>query len=582
MTFPFIGYGKPRGYASRLLALVLVGIMLLTSALPALAQEGQGGSGRALDGVWQAFYWNNTVLSGQPVLQRDEGDVNYDWGTGSPDSVVNVDRFSALWTRTVNFEAGTYRFAATSDDGVRVYVDDVRIINGWFDHGPRAFSATRQLTAGPHLLRVYYYDSRGAAQVNFSYEKVGSDSGQQPSTGAWRGEYFNNRNLDGAPIFVRNEAQINFDWKGGSPGNGIGNDHWSARWSRDLNLPAGNYRFTIRVDDGARLYVNNRLIIDQWREQAAATYSGEINLSTGTVPVRLEYFEAADLASVQLSWERIDTAQPTPTPPAPAITQWRGEYFNNRNLIGGPVVVRNDGEINFNWGGGSPGSGINNDNFSARWTRTIDLGAGTYRFRLTVDDGARLYVNNRLLVDQWREGGAETFTGDIALGGGSVPIRLEYFEATGIAGVRLSYERIDNVQPPPLITRWRGEYFNNRDLSGAPTLVRNDDNIDFQWGTGSPAGGINSDNFSARWTRTLDLDQGEYRFRVRVDDGVRLYVNNSLLIDQFRDQAQARFEVTISLSGGKVPVRLEYYEGVGAADISLEYERIGDNDNDDD
>ena len=561
---------------SRSLTLLLVCLLFLTSALPALAQDGRAGS----DSGWRARYWNNVVLTGSPVFQREESEINYNWGDGSPDGSVNSDRFSVEWRRTVYLDAGEYRFTAASDDGVRVYVDNVRIINGWFDHELRSFSATRRLAAGQHLIRVYYYDNRGPAQVNFNFEKVSGDGGQQPSTGAWRGEYFNNRDLNGGPVFVRNEAQINFDWGRGSPGNGISSDNFSARWSRDLNLSGGNYRFNLSVDDGARLYVNNRLVIDQWREQAATTYSSEVNLPGGNVPVRLEYFEASDRASVQLSWERIDGSQP------PTITQWRGEYFNNRNLDGAPALVRNDGEINFNWGNGSPANGINNNNFSARWTRNVDLGSGNYRFRITVDDGARLYVNNRLLIDQWREQGSTTFTGDITLGGGAVPIRLEYFESTGGASVRLTWERIDGSQPPS-ITRWRGEYFNNRNLTGEPVLVRNDDNIDFGWGSGSPAGGISNDNFSARWTRNLDLSSGKYRFRITVDDGARLYVNNSLIIDQWRDQSETTYEGTINLSGGSVPVRMEYYEAVGGATARLSWERIGDtdngnNDNDDD
>ena len=171
---------------SRSLTLLLVCLLLLTSALPALAQDGRSGS----DSGWRARDWNNVVLTGSPVFQREESEINYNWGDGSPDSSVNSDRFSAEWRRTVYLDAGEYRFTAASDDGVRVYVDNVRIINGWFDHELRSFSATRRLAAGQHLIRVYYYDNRGPAQVNFNFEKVSGDGGQQPSTGAWRGEYF--------------------------------------------------------------------------------------------------------------------------------------------------------------------------------------------------------------------------------------------------------------------------------------------------------------------------------------------------------------------------------------------------------
>jgi hypothetical protein len=58
----------------------------------------------------------------------------------------------------------------------------------------------------------------------------------------------------------------------------------------------------VTADDGVRLWVNNHLLIDAWRVQAPTTYSGDIYVPGGGVPVRLEYFEATQGASVFLSW----------------------------------------------------------------------------------------------------------------------------------------------------------------------------------------------------------------------------------------------------------------------------------------
>ena len=78
---------------------------------------------------------------------------------------------------------------------------------------------------------------------------------------------------------------------------------------------------------------------------------------------------------------------------------------------------------------GSPAPGIiNSDNFSARWNRAVNFSAGTYRFRVLVDDGARLYVNDRLIIDQWRQQGPTEFAAEIALSGGAIPVRLEYVD----------------------------------------------------------------------------------------------------------------------------------------------------------
>ena len=106
---------------------------------------------------------------------------------------------------------------------------------------------------------------------------------------------------------------------------------------------------------------------------------------------------------------------------------WKGEYYDNPNLSGAPVLVRNDVFIDFNWPE-SPGPGVPADNFSARWTRTQDIPADLYVFSLVVDDGARLWVDDRLLIDGWRSGRPEGYSAEIWLPEGTHTLRLEYFE----------------------------------------------------------------------------------------------------------------------------------------------------------
>jgi hypothetical protein len=249
------------------------------------------------DPTWQASYWNNATLSGSPVLQREEADLNYDWGYGSPDPSVVIDNFSARWTRYLYMEqAGTYRFTVTSDDGVRVFVDDVQIIDGWWDHGARTFTADRTLSAGHHLVRVEFYERAGVAVCHFSWTQV------IPITN-WQGEYYNNKALSGSPVLVRDDASVNFNWGSGSPAPGVVNaDQFSVRWTRSVSLSAGYYRFAMTIDDGGRLWVNGHLLIDQWSDHGSTTFYGSIYLPGGSVPVKMEYYENYGVAVAQLSW----------------------------------------------------------------------------------------------------------------------------------------------------------------------------------------------------------------------------------------------------------------------------------------
>lgn len=79
--------------------------------------------------------------------------------------VITTDNFSVLWIGFPDFAAGTYTFIARSDDGVRIYVDDVLVVNGWYDHTMMSFSGDRTLTAVTHKVRVEYYDRTGGAAI---------------------------------------------------------------------------------------------------------------------------------------------------------------------------------------------------------------------------------------------------------------------------------------------------------------------------------------------------------------------------------------------------------------------------------
>lgn len=146
---------------------------------------------------------------------------------------------------------------------------------------------------------------------------------------------------------------------------------------------------------------------------------------------------------------------PTPVPTTivlPPFTDWRGEYYANPNLDGSPIIVRNDAVIDFNWGYGSPDSRVPTDNFSARWTRILEFAPGTYRFTFRADDGVRMWLDNVLVLDNWREGAARDVSTDVTLGPRPYSFRIEYFERSGVASIRFSIFQLPAVTPSPLPT----------------------------------------------------------------------------------------------------------------------------------
>lgn len=377
----------------------------------------------------------------------------------------------------------------------------------------------------------------------------------------WRGEYYSNSELAGAPVLVRNDQNVNFGWGFASPAGSIPADNFSVRWTRSLYLPAGLYRFSASADDGVRVWMDGDLLINEWREQSPTVHVAERTLTqSGDHQFRIEYFDRTELAEISFWWERIDS-----------FPQWRGAYFSNPNLTGDPVLERNEVDIDFDWGSGSPGSGVPSDNFSSRWSRTVQFDAGLYRFHARMDDGLRLFVDGNLLIDAWQDGGVREIVRDYSLNSGSHAIRVEYYERSGAALAQVWWERI---QPAASYPDWKGEYWSNTNLQGRPALVRNDPAVSFNWMVDGPTGLGVFDNFSARWTKTVQFDTATYRFVADADDGIRMWIDGQLILDDWQDGGAGIVAVERSLASGPHEVRIEYYERQGLASVRVWWEKV--------
>ena len=268
----------------------------------------------------------------------------------------------------------------------------------------------------------------------------------------------------------------------------------------------------------------------------------------------------------------LPTATPTRTATSPVITAWRGEYWANRDLSGDPFFVRNDEEVDFTWSR-SPtapdGRSLPDTNWSARWTRRLRFDAGWYTVRARADDGVRLRIDGNLIIDEWHtSSGTEVYEQFVRLGVGWHTVQVDYYQAGGSASVAVWWE-------PSSFNGWRAEYWANRDLAGAPDLVRDQDSVYDDWGTtGSPDPLVPHANFSARYTRRLAFEDGLYRFTVTVDDGARFWIDGTLVIDAWRDQVVTTYQADRQLNAGDHDLRLEYYNRTGRALIQFGWTRV--------
>jgi beta-glucosidase len=120
-----------------------------------------------------------------------------------------------------------------------------------------------------------------------------------------RGEYFDNIRLEGAPRLVRADERMSFQWTLNSPGRGIPFDWYSARWTGTLSVPAAApVRIGVEGNDGYRLYLDDRLVIDNWRKQSFGRRFANEPLAAGSShQIRLEYFESTGNARLRLVWD---------------------------------------------------------------------------------------------------------------------------------------------------------------------------------------------------------------------------------------------------------------------------------------
>jgi beta-glucosidase len=141
------------------------------------------------------------------------------------------------------------------------------------------------------------------------------------------------------------------------------------------------------------------------------------------------------------------------TPDGTGTHGLKGEYFNNKDLQGDAVATRIDEQINFNWFTNAPVPQLPTDNFSVRWTGMfVPPASGTYQLGARADDGVRIYLDDKILVEDWRDRGAKTVIKPVELEGGrKYKLRIEYYDRYHIGEAHLVWS------PPQLAQTLRDE-----------------------------------------------------------------------------------------------------------------------------
>jgi len=421
------------------------------------------------------------------------------------------------------------------------------------------------------------------------------------------GQYFVTPTLTGLQL-SRIDPSVDFNWSS-APDLGIPASAFSVRWTGQVQPRfSGHYTFYTNSDDGIRLWVDGKLIVDNWTAHEATQNSGAADLAAGQMyDIKVEYYQNSGVAVVQLSWasecqtrEVIPPSQlyaPPAVCPDPSIgtgTGLKGDYFDNQDLTS-LRITRTDARVSFVWPEGtSPDATVAPSTYSVRWTGQVQAEySGFTTFYVVSDDGARVYIDDVLVIDNWT---AHTRTEDVAtlstVAGQKYSLRIEYFESSQGGQIQLLWagacQTKDVVPQTQLYPTYmgmdcsdpsvgsgiglRGDYYDNEDFTNL-VLTHNAEAVNFDWGAGSPNPAVGVDTFSVRWTGQVQAQYtGATSFHTWSDDGARLWVDGTLIIDDWAVH-QAKEDVgTVNLSAGQLyDVRLDYHESDGDAVIQLSW-----------
>lgn len=125
--------------------------------------------------------------------------------------------------------------------------------------------------------------------------------------GGLKGEYWSNQTFDGAPAVTRTDAVVDFSWGDSSFADGQPTDHFSARWTGTLTAPeSGEYAISITSDDGSRLWIDGKMVANNWSDHGPASVVGHVTLEAGKpVPIKVEFYESGGGAVMKLGWQKI-------------------------------------------------------------------------------------------------------------------------------------------------------------------------------------------------------------------------------------------------------------------------------------
>lgn len=507
---------------------------------------------------WAGEIFSGENFNGKSIILGGEGaisplkELDLDWGPGSPHPIIPKDYFSARFKNKWKIDStDLYSIKVSADDKIRVYVDGQLVIDSWKYVPGGNREVQLPLTKGVHDIRVDYYENILNARVKVDVIKASAD-------------------------YTEKKKSVKYNWGLKGPVSGK-YDRFTAKFDQSQSLDQGDYFVQTYADDGLIIDVDGKTIIDRWNyspkyiDRALLT-----NMSGGDHKITTLYNEGTKGAGI------FSDVVP--------FGDWLAYYYGNEDFYDTPLtskVIEGKGSSNAlnetNWQESPVPGVVPKDHFSATYTTAMKLPAGDYVLRTGADDGLQVYIDGELVLDRfspvgYREDDVKVRIKDNE--SGIHWVEVKYKDGILSSRVNVDLQPYSEVEDPSVSDGWVGEVFPSVNFTGNPVVLggktasKKIDDLDFDWGSGSPSPLIDNDYYSTRFKKKVNITEpGYYVFNTWADDGVKVYVDGDRLIDSWSYQSNHLRQAGAYLTAGEHMIMVDHHDKVLASKIKFKLEK---------
>ena len=504
-------------------------------------------------------YFGNKDLTGTPLMVRKDRTVNFDWDIGAPMELAKSGPFSVRWTGEIQAQfTEPYTLYLETDEGVRVWLDGKLVMNDWVNRYDGKSQATVNLVAGQkYPIQIEYYKDQGLSHARMLWSSPSTPKRIVPQSQLYPAA--NTASAANTP--VASKVTVNTPIASALVANAASVNTLAP------NTTAADVNFIEEPEEDPAVpwaAVPSSPLSGVWRHADIGSQgSGGAEVSNGVFIVT---GCGSDI------WNKAD-----------------GFHFVYQPMTGdGQVVARVLGMAGANpWAKAGLMIRETPDAGSKQATLACTLANGLgYFWRVVGSNDTYYSAANRLDTPCWlklvREG--DLLGGFISTNGVDwqladwervtmgqnvyVGLAVSSHDDQGLCTAWFDQVSVSSVDAPnPLAVigtgdGLKGDYFANMNLSGAPVWSQVDPVVLFDWNEQPPTGLPSPDHFSIRWTGEIQAKYTEpCTFYLYTDDGVRVWLNEQLIIDNWVDQYEGESTATVNLTAGqRYLLRVEYYQ----------------------